>query len=267
MNPKTTGPAKMNAHSMSDVLRRPIVTTSWDDGHTCDLKLADLLHKYKAPATFYPVLRSQTQPLVDRKQIRELAETFEIGGHTSTHRNLCNLQKEIVKNELYANKAELEDLIGKPIDMFSYPWGKYDSILRQAVIGAGFIGARTTRRYYSNPGNDPWSMPTTLAAVPFPPLWRFRHTVRTCNFAGMWELLQVGVSSSWMQIAHHYFQKILKEGGVFHIWGHSWEIEKDGLWKDLGDILEAISGRSDVEYVTNGQLVKRCYGSTLLRDI
>ena len=30
-----------------------IVTTSWDDGHKLDLKLAKLLKKYGVPATFY----------------------------------------------------------------------------------------------------------------------------------------------------------------------------------------------------------------------
>jgi hypothetical protein len=73
----------------------------------------------------------------------------------------------------------------------------------------------------------------------------------------MWELLQVGLSPSWIQMVHHYFQKVLKDGGVLHLWGHSWEIQKHWLWRDLGSILETISGRSYVEYMTNGQLVKR----------
>ncbi len=32
---------------------KKIVTTSWDDGHKLDLKLAHLLQKYNMPATFY----------------------------------------------------------------------------------------------------------------------------------------------------------------------------------------------------------------------
>lgn len=32
---------------------KAIVTTSWDDGHPSDLKLAELLKRYDVPATFY----------------------------------------------------------------------------------------------------------------------------------------------------------------------------------------------------------------------
>lgn len=255
----------MNTFWPNDVLGS-VVTTSWDDGHHCDIKLADLLYKFGVPATFYPVLVSQTAPLVDRKQIRELAETFEIGCHTRSHINLCSGPEQIVRDELYGSKAELEDIVGKPIDMFCYPWGKYDSILRRAVINAGFLGARTTKRYFVHPGNDPWLMPTTLAAFPFPPMWRFRHTVKSFNPGGMCELLKVGLRPSWTQLAKHYFQKVLESGGIFHLWGHSWEIEKHELWGELSDVLETISGRSNVEYMTNGQLVKRIYGSALFKD-
>jgi peptidoglycan/xylan/chitin deacetylase (PgdA/CDA1 family) len=32
---------------------KAVVTTSWDDGHPLDLKLAELLKKYDVPATLY----------------------------------------------------------------------------------------------------------------------------------------------------------------------------------------------------------------------
>lgn len=266
MNPEDYRICKMNTHSGSRALRRPMLTTSWDDGHIWDIKLADLLYKYRVPGTFYPVFKSDTFKPIDRKEIRKLAETFEIGCHTSTHRDLCNVPEEILRDELYCNKSELEDLIGKRIDMFCYPWGKYDSNLRQGIITAGFLGARTTKRYCLNPGNDPWAMSTTLAAVPFPPMGRIKHAIRRGNVGGVWEILKVGLGASWTQIGRHYFHKLLKDGGVFHLWGHSWEIEKYGLWEDLSDLLEAISSRSDVDYLTNGQLVQRFYGSTFFRD-
>lgn len=266
MNPKNYRICKMNTYCGSRALLRPMLTTSWDDGHICDIKLANLLYKYRVPGTFYPVLKSDTFKPVGRKEIRELAEIFEIGCHTSTHRILCNVSKEILREELYRNKSELEDLIGKRIDMFCYPWGKYNSNFRREIIAAGFLGARTTKRYCLHPGSDPWAMSTTLMAVPFSPIGRIKHVLRRGNVGGAWELLKVGFSASWTQVGRHYFQKLLKDSGVFHLWGHSWEIEKNGLWKDLGDLLEAISSRSDVEYVTNSKLVERFYGSTLFRN-
>jgi hypothetical protein len=29
------------------------------------------------------------------------------------------------------------------------------------------------------------------------------------------------------------FDRVLKEGGVWHLFGHSWQIEEMGLWDDL----------------------------------
>jgi len=98
---------------------------------------------------------------------------------------------------------------------------------KNIALTADFLGARTTKRYRIYPGNDPWPMPTTLAAIPFPPMWRFKHTVRTCNLGGMRELPQVGFSVFWTQIGRHYFHRPLNVG-VFHLRGTP---EK---WKNTG---------------------------------
>lgn len=42
---------------------------------------------------------------------------------------------------------------------------------------------------------------------------------------------------------------------VFHLWGHSWEIEKYGMWEELEKFLEYVSSYSDVKFVTNKELV------------
>jgi len=45
------------------------------------------------------------------------------------------------------------------------------------------------------------------------------------------------------------------QDGVWHLWGHSCEIERYRMWKQLEEVLRYVSGRSDVRYLTNGQLV------------
>ena len=43
-------------------MNEAILTTSWDDGHPLDLKLADLLARYPIPAALYvPLGNSQQQ--------------------------------------------------------------------------------------------------------------------------------------------------------------------------------------------------------------
>ena len=43
------------------------------------------------------------------------------------------------------------------------------------------------------------------------------------------------------------------DGGVFHLWGHSWEVEEMGLWRQLEEVLETASAMQ-FEARTNSQL-------------
>jgi hypothetical protein len=42
---------------------------------------------------------------------------------------------------------------------------------------------------------------------------------------------------------------------VFHLWGHSWEIDRDGSWGILDDLLARLADMfAPGERVTNGQI-------------
>ena len=47
---------------------------------------------------------------------------------------------------------------------------------------------------------------------------------------------------------------MLLEGGVWHLYGHSWEIQELGLWDQLGDLLDYVAHRPGVVYATNGDV-------------
>ena len=51
------------------------------------------------------------------------------------------------------------------------------------------------------------------------------------------------------------FDRVLRQGGIWHLYGHPWEIEKLGLWPQLSQMLEYVSNRSEVLYASNGQLL------------
>jgi len=46
-----------------------------------------------------------------------------------------------------------------------------------------------------------------------------------------------------------------KEDAVFHLWGHSWEIEKYDMWKKLEKLLQHISNRKNCVYLSNSELI------------
>ena len=51
-----------------------------------------------------------------------------------------------------------------------------------------------------------------------------------------------------------HFDRCLDRGGVFHLWGHSWEIDARDDWRRLDRVLAYISGHPGVRYIRNGEL-------------
>jgi len=59
----------------------------------------------------------------------------------------------------------------------------------------------------------------------------------------------------WQKLARYFFDQVMGSGGVFHLWGHSWEVDKNNEWKNLEEVLQYISNRKGVEYINNSGLV------------
>jgi len=99
---------------------------------------APLLEEFGFPACFFIVTdyldsnkpmpwleNPELYPLAGtRKMAKELSERgFEIGSHTCTHPRLNRLGREEVRRELSDSRKILEDLIGKKMEFFAYPFG------------------------------------------------------------------------------------------------------------------------------------------------
>jgi peptidoglycan/xylan/chitin deacetylase (PgdA/CDA1 family) len=233
--------------------QRPvIVTTSWDDGHLLDLRLAELLVERGIGATFYIAPRNDELPDRDRlgpAALRDLANTFEIGGHTLTHRRLTTLDESEADGEIRSGKDELEQLIEKSVDSFAYPGGFYRPVHALLVERAGFSCARTVRRGSTAFPDNPFQLTTTLQARQHPRDW---PRVAVSNLAR--PVTALACVANWARLGMASFDRVLASGGVFHLWGHSWEIERFGQWGRLVSLLDHISARDGVRYVTNGGL-------------
>jgi peptidoglycan/xylan/chitin deacetylase (PgdA/CDA1 family) len=233
-----------------------IVTTSWDDGDHADLKLAELLQARGIRGTFYVPISFQARPL-DLCQLKNLAsEGFEIGAHSYSHKPLWSLPPAELAQEVGPCKTILEDMIGKEVRMFCYPLGRYDASVVRALQEAGYCGARTTRMLATRPGFSPFQMPTTLQIFPHGPFSYLKNVARTRRLESLQTcLLQMPRPGNWLELGKRLFDKVLQEGGIWHLWGHSWEVERLGLWDDLREILDYVSGREGVRYVRNCDLV------------
>lgn len=229
-----------------------IVTTSWDDGHRLDLRLAELLDEFGVTGTFYIAPHSEELAPINRLTAPETAtisERFEIGAHTLTHPRLTNLSRTAAWHEIVDSRSYLEDVTGQAISTFCYPKGIYGPEHVQMVREAGFIYARTVRRFALRAATDPLLSPTTVHAychqVDVAPVIRYARL----NPAKAWLLYR-----NWDRLAMYLFDEALNDGGVFHLWGHSWEVDENNHWKPLRKLLEYIAHRPDVRYLPNSAI-------------
>lgn len=78
------------------------------------------------------------------QQVRDLvAMGWEVGLHGATHRPLTGLSDLELMREVSAGKTKLEQVTGRPVRLFSYPYGLADRRVARALAAAGFARAFT----------------------------------------------------------------------------------------------------------------------------
>ena len=236
-----------------------IVTTSWDDDAASGLEVAELLVAKGLPATFYvPTGRLGESSLLSGSNLRTLsAAGFEIGAHTVSHRILTSLQGSELTREVADCKPRLEDILGREVSTFCYPKGRFNANVVNEVKRAGYRGARSAQMLCSAAVADAYKMPTTMQAYPHHRANYVKNLVRLRAFPALVRSLPDLIDfEGWLQLGKRMFDRVLREGGVWHLFGHPWEIAKLNLWSDLREMLDYVSRREGVTYATNAQLLQ-----------
>lgn len=244
-----------------------IVTTSWDDGNPSDLRVAELLLRRGLRGTFYvPLNGYKGDRALNRAEMRSLSEAgLEIGAHGVTHRTLSTLPPREIAREVEVSKKELEDALGEEVQMFCYPRGRYNAEVVRCLMRAGYLSARTTRMLAHGLRFSPFRMPTTLQVYPHTKLAYLRNLVRARSVTGLLEYLaQYCQLGDWVALGKGLFDVVLQNGGIWHLYGHSWEIERLGLWEDLRILLDYVGGRKGVLYASNGGALNHLHRDTPL---
>lgn len=235
-----------------------IVTTSWDDGAPHDLKLAELLAEAGVKATFYvPIFGPEGREILQPADLRVIAAYgFEIGAHTMTHPVLSDLHGKRLWVEVAECKQVLEQTLGREVEMFCYPRGRYNLEVLEAVERAGYRGARTTRMLCQRASFSPFEMPTTLQAYPHDSLTYYKNLGKRRDLPGIYKyVFELRRLRGWLELGKKLFAESLAQGGMWHLYGHSWEIEELGLWDELRQMLTYVSNQTGVRYATNGQVL------------
>jgi hypothetical protein len=221
------------------------------------MRIADLLRSRGLPGTFYvPISGYKGRKTVNNSELRGLcSQGFEIGAHSVSHRSLSKLSRQEMAHEVRDCKEMVEQASGGRVVMFCYPNGRYNAAVMEYVKQAGYSGARTTRMLSLEAEFLPLEMPTTLQAFPHSTSAYVKNLLRARNVPGLITCLtEFRELKSWVDLGKQLFNYVLQYGGIWHLYGHSWEIAELGMWSDLTNLLDYVARRDGVTYLTNGKL-------------
>jgi peptidoglycan/xylan/chitin deacetylase (PgdA/CDA1 family) len=251
-----------------------IVTTSWDDSHPADLRLAELLQKYNLPGTLYcPLNGEDGRPTLSPVELRRLHSAgFEIGAHSISHAILTAIPRSQARDEIFRSKSTLQDLLGDEVRMFCYPRGRANAHTIRCVKEAGYRGARAVQLLSIETNFSPFLMPTSLEAVPHGPINYVKNLTRRRDWPSLYRYCsELRRYPGWVALGKRLFDDTVKSGGVWHLWGHSWVVEELDLWHELEDLLDYVSARRGVLYASNSSTIDAIeaqqFGSGLEKEV
>ncbi len=123
------------------------VILTFDDGWENQYKYAfPILKKYNYTATFFVFTNAiGRERFLTWSQIKEfVAAGMTIGDHTKSHPYLHKITDENeLRKEIIGSREILERELGKKIDIFAYPFGRYNQEIVDVLKENGFRAART----------------------------------------------------------------------------------------------------------------------------
>lgn len=214
-----------------------VFTLSYDDGVNQDRRLIDIFDRYHVKATFnlgYGVLGHKPEgpfdiSKVEKEEVKELYRDHEVGGHGLYHSDLSALGDPYMMYEIIEDKKHLEGLVEKPLKMFAYPFGLFNSDVKKILKAAGYKGARTVR---STHGFD-------LPDDPF-------ELDPTCHHN----------DERLMELAESFVRERSFRPQMFYVWGHGYEFDCDNNWELIEKLVSFLDdNRRDIWFATNGEIL------------
>jgi peptidoglycan/xylan/chitin deacetylase (PgdA/CDA1 family) len=168
---------------------RDAVAVTFDDGFRATHEAAlPILTKFKVPATMFVVsakiggsndwMSTRNFPhreLMSRHEILAMRDAgIGIGSHTRSHPRLPELTAAQLDDEIAGSKADLEQLLGQPIEHFAYPFGLFNEAARAAVEAAGYKAAVSVRSGFNGATVNPFEL-RRIEVYAGDTEWRFRQ--------------------------------------------------------------------------------------------
>ena len=205
--------------------KKRIVTFSYDDGHTNDIRLIELFDRYGVKGTFH--LNSKTISTYNDDKLSEIKERYknhEISCHTVNHGWPARMPMPSLVGEIMGNRKVLEKIAGYPVIGMSYPSGSFSDDAVAVHSACGIVYSRTT-------------LSTGKFLLPEDFL-RWHPTCHHKDALPLCEKFLADIDSQWTF-------------PLFYIWGHAHELKTEEAWAYMESILQKLGNNDKIWYATN----------------
>ncbi len=230
-------------------MKKVRVAQCWDDGVFTDIRLTEILKKYKAKATFNlcsglitdesvpvrwmegdeenpPTINTFHSGRVCKDRMMEVYGDFEVASHCDLHEDARTTDPQAFLKSAVTSRKFLEDFFQKECRGFAWPYGTYTDETVKLLNESGFAYGRTTE---NTDDVLSYTDPLKLAS--------------NCHFMNrlFWEKYQLAKETS----------------GVFYFWGHSYEMaDFDPYWKNFEAMIAYISNDPEAEWINVVDIIK-----------
>lgn len=220
-----------------------ILTFSYDDGVTQDVRLIELFNKYGMKATFNlnSALLGKPGELIREgnhvwhnkvapEDVRSIYAGHEVAAHTLTHPLLPAIEDDAkIIEQVENDRLKLSELCGYEVVGFAYPCGGQNYNSRVSNIIRENTGVKYCRTIVSNHSFDVQEN-----------LYEFKPSV---YHHAEWDKL--------FELGEKFLSLKTEEKQIFYVWGHAYEFDIHGTWDRFEEFLQMMSGKSDITYATN----------------
>ncbi len=220
-----------------------ILTFSYDDGVTQDIRLIDLFNKYGMKATFNlnsgrfgihkDIVREDktvSHNKVNAADVRHIYEGHEVAAHTIDHPCLPKIEDDFeIIRQVEDDRLRLSELCGYEVVGFAYCGGGviYDNRVSKIIReNTGIKYARTPVSSHNFDVQDA--------------LYEFKPSVYHHR---EWDKL--------FSLGEEFLSLKTDEKKIFYVWGHSYEFDIHDTWGRFEEFLSMMSAKEDILYLTN----------------
>lgn len=209
--------------------KHKVLTMSYDDGKHADRKLVSIFNKYGIRGTFHiNAGLFDDERRIKPNELKELYQGHEVACHTYTHPTIARCPMEQIVRQVLDDREGLEKIMGYPVRGLSYPNGSYNKEIIEVLPKLGIKYSRVV-------GNtDEFAMPENYLA------WK-----ATCHHNH--NLMELGQQFIDLHKTQYLY--------MMYVWGHSYEFDDKNNWDLIEDFCKLVSGKEDIWYATNIQIV------------